>query len=527
MSDVIAQLEVTLKGLESKLSDALGETSKQIDEAGKVSKAAQDRVGLAEKALDEARAEFKAQVEKARTEGSEVSKAAEKRLADLERRFGRIEGGSGSGSGEAQKSIGRQFGDFLRENSEMVHKAMQGAEKIQGAKRLLLGQANFARAAAVADVLKANFMSPTEENIAKAVALSDATNFTPVYRDANLGIMPRRRLAMRDLIPSRPISVNSYEYLEHVGMGEETALSLSDITSVTTTATATAAAAHGLRVGDWVAISGAVETGYNGNVRVVTVPSATTFTYTIAAATADTSSGTRVYRHLSRYGAAAAVSEASVKPQSKFYPTLRTGSCQVLAHYMKITRQALDDIPGIEADINTYGVRGLAEEEEDQLLYGDGSAPNLTGILSNTSIQTRTQSPAGSVGLVSVFRQAMTDIELSGGMASAIVMNPVNWESTELARGLDDHFLFQGGLAGNEPRIWRVPIVVSKSIAPGTALLGAFDEGAVIYDRQAANIAFADQNDTDFLYNLLAIRFEERLGFAITRPELFNAITLL
>lgn len=525
MSDKIEQLDVVLKGLEAKLSDALEASTKQIDEAGKVSKAAQDRVGLAEKAIDEAKAEFKAQVEKAKAEGSEVSKATEKRLADLEKRFGRIAGSSGSEDAPVHKSIGRQFAEFLSENSEMVEKAKR--EQVKGARRLMLGGVNFSRAAAIADVLKANFMPPTEANIAKAVALSDATNFSPVYRDSNLPIMPRRRLAMRDLIPSRPIGVNSYEYLEHVGMGEETALSLSDITSVTTTATATSAAAHSLRVGDWVAISGAVETGYNGNVRVVSVPSSTTFTYNILAATADTSSGTRVYRHLSRYGAAATVAEGNVKPQSRFVPTLRTGSCQVIAHYMKVTRQALDDIAGLESDINTYGVRGLAETEDDQLLYGDGSSPNLTGILSNTSIQSRTQSPAGSVGLVSAFREALTDIELSGGMASAIVLNPVNWEATELARGLDDHFLFQGGLSGNEPRIWRVPIVVSKSIAPGTALVGAFDEAAVIYDRQAANIAFADQNDTDFLYNLLAIRFEERLGFAVTRPELFVNLTLL
>ncbi|EDU1603063.1 hypothetical protein C9458_002677 [Salmonella enterica subsp. houtenae serovar 48:g,z51:-] len=45
-------------------------------------------------------------------------------------------------------------------------------------------------------------------------------------------------------------------------------------------ATATTASAHGLKVGAYVAISGAVPAAYNGTVQVLSVPSATTFTFT-------------------------------------------------------------------------------------------------------------------------------------------------------------------------------------------------------------------------------------------------------
>lgn len=48
-----------------------------------------------------------------------------------------------------------------------------------------------------------------------------------------------------------------------------------------TTATATTATAHGLAIGDIVGISGASQNPYNGIFAVATVPSATTFTYTM------------------------------------------------------------------------------------------------------------------------------------------------------------------------------------------------------------------------------------------------------
>lgn len=110
--------------------------------------------------------------------------------------------------------------------------------------------------------------------------------------------------------------------------------------------------------------------------RVVTVPSTTTCTYTIAAATPDTTTGTIVYTHLSRFGAAAGVAEAGAKPQAKVFPKLK-GSCQVKAHYFKVTRQAMDDVQGISSDLNTWGVQGIAELEEDELLYGGGASTVL------------------------------------------------------------------------------------------------------------------------------------------------------
>lgn len=52
-------------------------------------------------------------------------------------------------------------------------------------------------------------------------------------------------------------------------------------------ATATAASAHGLTAGQYVKISGVAPAAYNGTVVVLTVPSATTFTYAPASAPGD------------------------------------------------------------------------------------------------------------------------------------------------------------------------------------------------------------------------------------------------
>jgi len=67
--------------------------------------------------------------------------------------------------------------------------------------------------------------------------------------------------------------------------------SISSLTRVGTTVTATTASAHGYVTGDFVTVSGAVETAYNGEVQV-TVTGPTTFTYAVAGSPATPATGT-------------------------------------------------------------------------------------------------------------------------------------------------------------------------------------------------------------------------------------------
>lgn len=71
-----------------------------------------------------------------------------------------------------------------------------------------------------------------------------------------------------------------------------TTFSVSGITRSSTTATATTTTAHGLKRGDHVTIAGAVETDYNGEFEIQSVPTTTTFTYTVANSPTTPATGT-------------------------------------------------------------------------------------------------------------------------------------------------------------------------------------------------------------------------------------------
>ena len=77
---------------------------------------------------------------------------------------------------------------------------------------------------------------------------------------------------------------------------------INSITSSTTTATVTTAAPHGLAVNDWVYLYGQTTVMYSGTYQIATVPSTTTYTYTLLATTTSPASVVGAYQAISYTG---------------------------------------------------------------------------------------------------------------------------------------------------------------------------------------------------------------------------------
>lgn len=92
------------------------------------------------------------------------------------------------------------------------------------------------------------------------------------------------------------VSIGGHNLL-HLRIGNDSILSLSSITHVTTTATATATANHNLTTGMQVAISGATPSQYNGTFEI-TVTTSTQFTYVMASDPGADATGTLQLQYL-------------------------------------------------------------------------------------------------------------------------------------------------------------------------------------------------------------------------------------
>jgi HK97 family phage major capsid protein len=120
-------------------------------------------------------------------------------------------------------------------------------------------------------------------------------------------------------------------------------------------------------------------------------------------------------------------------------------------------------------------------------------------------------------------RSAVTKCQTFGYYnINGLVVNPVDWETMETAKGSDGHYIWVTVPNGGEPRLWRVPVIVSNAMTQGDFLLGDWTMGATIYDREQMDIRVSESHSDYFVKNGVAILAEERYGFGIELPKAFT-----
>ncbi|MGY3609921.1 MULTISPECIES: phage major capsid protein [unclassified Bradyrhizobium] len=219
---------------------------------------------------------------------------------------------------------------------------------------------------------------------------------------------------------------------------------------------------------------------------------------------------------------AAPVAEGAAKPESDIKFALITTSAKVIAHWMKASKQVLDDIAQLRSIIDNRLLYGLAYVEENQLLNGDGTGQNLHGILPQA---TAYAVPAGLTAPtptteIDTLRIAMLQAALAEFPATGHVLNPIDWATIELTKDTQGRYIIGNPQGTAQPTMWGLPVVATQAMAVGTFLTGAFRLGAQVFDRWDARVETGYVND-DFTKNLVTILGEERLALAVYRPEAF------
>lgn len=214
------------------------------------------------------------------------------------------------------------------------------------------------------------------------------------------------------------------------------------------------------------------------------------------------------------------VTEGTGKPQSDIKLDLVTTSARVIAHTAKASRQILDDMAQLRTYIDGRLRYGLAFKEEQQLLNGDGTGQNLHGIIPQATAYSAEFTPTSATE-IDALRLAMLQAALAEYPATGHVLHPTDWARIELTKDGEGRYIIGNPQSTAQPTLWGLPVVATQAIAADTFLTGAFMLGAQVFDRWAARVEIATENEDDFIKNLVTMLCEERLALAVYRPESF------
>ncbi|EOW9127455.1 phage major capsid protein [Vibrio cholerae] len=219
---------------------------------------------------------------------------------------------------------------------------------------------------------------------------------------------------------------------------------------------------------------------------------------------------------------AAPVAENTSKPYSDITFAMENASVQTIAHLMKASRQILDDASALASFIDARARYGLMIKEEGQLLYGNGTGANLHGIIPQASAYAApTGAEVTTEQRIDRLRLAILQAALAEYPATGIVLHPTDWATIELLKDNTGKYIIGNPQNGTTPTLWRLPVVSTQSINQNAFLVGAFNLGAQIFDRMDIEVLVSTENTDDFEKNMVTLRAEERLAFAVYRPEAF------
>jgi HK97 family phage major capsid protein len=212
-------------------------------------------------------------------------------------------------------------------------------------------------------------------------------------------------------------------------------------------------------------------------------------------------------------GDPAAQTQGSAKAQVDFDITMKDAAAQYIAGYVRISRQMLDDIPAMTSFLQSRLLEKYLVAEDAQILSGDGTAPNLQGILPVATAATG----AATVDVEQLV-QAIAQLETSNYSATGILVNPTDWAAIMNTKNTNSAYTLPASTVvttDGSVSIAGIPLYKSTAIAVDKFVVGDWSMGAQIMQNQGISVQFSEFDGDNFTKNMITVRVEARIALPI------------
>ena len=222
---------------------------------------------------------------------------------------------------------------------------------------------------------------------------------------------------------------------------------------------------------------------------------------------------------------AAETAEGLQKPQSSITFAPGTMPVSTVAHFIKITRQLAMDNAALAAYINRRMIYGVNLRVENQLVAGNGVAPNLSGLTlaGNFTAHGYTAASMTALGLSPTNRfdligKMMGDAALADYPADVVILNTGDWWTMRLAKDGQGRYLLGDPGSTVVPSLFGRPVVASNAMTADNVWVGSLSQAATLHNREGVVVEISDSDENNFQLNLLTIRAERRLALTVEKP---------
>jgi HK97 family phage major capsid protein len=238
--------------------------------------------------------------------------------------------------------------------------------------------------------------------------------------------------------------------------------------------------------------------------------------------TIPTESGMVDFLRATYYSPASPIAEGELKDEANLAFEDVSEKMKCLAHWVPVSRQALQDVSQLRESIDTHLLAGLYDGEDSQLLNGDGSGENLHGLCHlASSFDTSLLIASDGFEYADCLGWAIAQLQNAKRRASGLVLNPLDFWKIRLAKTSTGEYIFGNPTRDSFTQLWGLPAAITNAMVQGTFLVGAFSTGCALFVRLDGTIEVSDSHSDYFVRNKLAVRCEMRELLATYTPDAF------
>jgi HK97 family phage major capsid protein len=220
--------------------------------------------------------------------------------------------------------------------------------------------------------------------------------------------------------------------------------------------------------------------------------------------------------------AAAETAEGSAKPEAALALLEKSSPVRKIAVWIPVTDEQLEDVARIRAYLDNRLPFMVRQRLDGQLVAGNGTAPNLRGMLNIVGIQTQ---PKGDDPTPDAIYKAATKIEVTGqAFPNLVVLHPNDWQEIRLLRTADGIYIWGSPSDPGPDRIWGYQVSKVQAATEGTGIVADtnYMELAI---RKGITVETSNSHSTFFVENKQAIRAEMRAAYVVYRPAAICTVT--
>lgn len=223
---------------------------------------------------------------------------------------------------------------------------------------------------------------------------------------------------------------------------------------------------------------------------------------------------------------AATAAEGATLAQSDFDMTASDSNVRKIGTYFRISEEMLADTPQLTSYISARAPEKLLNVEDTQILSGNGTAPNLSGIITDAADFDVSSGGAfyqsvDAANEFDVLVASLNQLALSNYQASYILLHPTDFHKILLLKDTQNNYLKDQVYSGLQPNFMGVPVIINNAISAGSFLCGNFNVGTQLWIRDNVNVEFFREDGTNVRDGFVTVRVSERIALTNYLPNAF------